>query len=83
MIKAVQSCVLSTALYGAEAWWPGLTRITTQRDKMVGTGVGWHTDLLDSTILKAVRAALPVWRTTPKTALHRESGIPPSAIILQ
>ena len=54
MIKAVQACVLSIALYGAEAWWPGLTRITTQRDKKVGIGVGWHTDLLDSTILKVV-----------------------------
>ena len=64
MIKAVQACVLSTAIYGAEAWWPGISRITTKRDKKVGTGVGWHTNLLDIIITKAIRAALPVWRTT-------------------
>ncbi|KAI0992184.1 hypothetical protein K3495_g16002, partial [Podosphaera aphanis] len=83
MIKAVQACVISTALYGAETWWPGLTRITTQRSKKVGTGVGWHTEILDNTIIKAVRAALPAWRTTPNTVLHRESGIPPATILLQ
>ena len=83
MIKAVQVCVLSTALYGAEAWWPGTSRITTKKDKKVGTGVGWHTNLLDNTITKAIRAALPVWRTTPNLVLHRESGIPPAIILLQ
>ena len=83
MIKTVQACVLSTAFYGVEAWWPGLTRTTTQRDKRVGTGVGWHIDLIDRTVLKAVRAALPVWRTTPNKVLHRESGIPPAEILLQ
>lgn len=82
MIKIVQACVLSTALYGADAWWPGLTHITTQRGKKVGTGVGWHTDLIDRTVLKAIRAALPVWRTTPNKVLHRESGIPPAEILL-
>ena len=83
LIRAVQACVLSTALYGAEAWWPGLSRITTIRDKEVGTGVGWHTSLLDKTITKAIRVALPAWRTTPNSALHREAGIPPASIILQ
>ncbi|KAI0999526.1 hypothetical protein K3495_g8672 [Podosphaera aphanis] len=83
MIKAVQAYVISTALYGAEIWWPGLTRITTQQSKKVGTGVGWHTDILDNTIIKAVRAALPAWRTTSNTVFHRESGIPPVAILLQ
>ncbi|KAI0997565.1 hypothetical protein K3495_g10621 [Podosphaera aphanis] len=77
------ACILRTAFYGAEARWPGLTRTTTQRNKKVSTGVGWHTDLLDNTIIKAVRAALPAWRTTPNEALHRESGIPPATIILR
>lgn len=83
LIRAVQACVLSTVLYGAKSWWPGLTRITTQRGKKVGTGMGWHTELIDRTILRTVRAALSVWRTTPNTVLHRESGIPPAAIVLQ
>ncbi|KAI0997695.1 hypothetical protein K3495_g10491 [Podosphaera aphanis] len=83
VIKAVQACILSTAFYGAGAWRPGLIRITTQRNKKVSTGVGWHTDLLDNTIIKKVRAALPAWRTTPNKALHRESGIPLATIILQ
>lgn len=83
LIHAVHACVLSTALYGAEAWWPGLTRITTLRDKEVGNGVGWHISLLEKTIMKAIRVALPAWRTTPNGALHREEGIPPALIILQ
>ena len=83
LIRAVNACVVSTALYGAEAWWPGLTRITTKRDKKVSTGVGWHTKLLDRTIMTAIRAALPVWRTTPNIVLHRESGILPAEVILQ
>ena len=65
MIKAVHAYGLITALYGAEAWWPDLARITTRRDKRVIIGVGWHTDLLEKTIVKAVRAALPAWLTTP------------------
>ena len=83
IIKVAQAYVLSTALYGAEAWWPGLTRFTSQRNKKVGTRVGWQMDLLDKTIMKAVRAALPAWRTSSIVALHRESGIPPAEIILQ
>ena len=79
----MNACVVSTALYGAEAWWPGLTRITTKRDKKVSTGIGWHTKLLDRTILTAIRAALPVWRTTPNIVLHRESGILPAEVLLQ
>ena len=63
------------ALYGSEAWWPGLARITTRRDKKVSTGVGWHTDILDKRILKAVRAALLAWGITPDLALRRESEI--------
>lgn len=83
LVRAVNACVVSTALYGAEAWWPGLTRITTKRDKKVSTGIGWHTKLLDRTILTAIRAALPVWRTTPNIVLHRESGILPAEVLLQ
>ena len=56
---------------------------TTQRDKKVGTGMGWHKDLIERTIFCAVRVALPVWRTTPNTVLHKELGIPPAVILLQ
>ena len=83
LIRAVNACVVSTAIYGAEAWWPGLTCITTVRDKRVSTGARWHLKLLDRTILTAVRAALPVWQTTPNIVLHRESGILPAEIMLQ
>ena len=31
----------------------------------------------------ALRAVLFVWRTTPNAILHRESGIPPSRVILE
>lgn len=82
MIKAVHACVLSTALYGAEAWWPCVARITTRRDKGVSTDFGWHTGLLDKTTVRAVIAALPALRTTPNSALRRELGIPPTVILL-
>lgn len=83
LIRAVQACVVTTATFGAEAWWPGLKRITTVRDKYVSTGVGWHLNLLNQTIRKGIRAALPVWRTTPNVIFHREAGIPPAEIVLQ
>lgn len=59
-IKAARSCVLITALYGAEAWWPGFTRTTSQKGKKVGARTGWHIHLLDSKILRAVRAPLQI-----------------------
>ena len=83
LIRAVQACVLSTALHGAEAWWPGLTRINTLQDKEYGTEVGWHISLMEKTILKAIRAALPAWCTTLKIALDHEAEISPASIILQ
>lgn len=83
LIKAVQLCVLNVVCCELEAWWPGQARIATVRGVKVGTGTSWHSDLLGRTILQAIRAALPVWRTTPTIALHRESRIPPTEIILQ
>ena len=78
MIKAMQACISSTALHGVEAGWLGLTRTITQQGKKLGIGVGWYTDLLDNAIIKAIRGALPAWRTTPNRALHRDSSIPPA-----
>ena len=60
LIREVHAYILSTALHGAEAWWLGLTRITSLRDKEVGTRVGWHISLLDKTIMKAIRVPLPI-----------------------
>lgn len=37
----------------------------------------------DKAIYLSLRVALPVCRTTPNAALHREGGIPPAKILLE
>ncbi|PWI70932.1 putative reverse transcriptase, partial [Purpureocillium lilacinum] len=37
---------------------------------------------LDKVLRHALRAALPVWKTTPIPAMHREAGTPPATIAL-
>ncbi|KAK4058962.1 hypothetical protein Purlil1_14408 [Purpureocillium lilacinum] len=38
---------------------------------------------MNKSLHNSMRAVLPVWRTTPIAALHRESGIPPIAQLLE
>lgn len=38
---------------------------------------------MDIALKTSMRAILPVWRTTPIAALHRESGIPPASQLLE
>ena len=78
--RATTACVLPVAYYAAETWWPGRTRpgstrpISNQVDSLLQT--------LTKVGLAAARAVLPVWKTTPVAALHRESGIPPPELAL-
>lgn len=83
--KAVVTCVLSSALYGAEAWYSGRTKpaITGARDKTSSTKLGGHLKLVQSAITLAARGVLPVWRTTPITALLRDSGLPSAEVALE
>lgn len=81
LVQAVDACVVSVATYGAEVWWPGLTRPTTHG--IVTPPTTYLCGLIDKAVHPAIRAALPVWRTTPNVVLHRESGIPPARIMLE
>lgn len=81
LVRAVDSCILSVAMYGSEVWWPGLTRPTTRG--IITPQTSHLCELIDRVIRKALRAALPVWKTTPNAVIHREGGIPPARIVLE
>ncbi|KAH7169807.1 uncharacterized protein B0J16DRAFT_248910, partial [Fusarium flagelliforme] len=38
---------------------------------------------MNKALNQSMRAILPVWKTTPITVLHRESGIPPVEQLLE
>ena len=81
LVRAVESCVVTVATYGAEVWYPGTSRPTSQgTTKFRVQGL---LDKVDVVVRTALRAALPVWRTTRIAVLHRESGIPPAPILLE
>ena len=81
LVRAVESCVVTVATYGAEVWYPGSSRPTAHgTTKFRITGL---LDKIDLVIRMALRGALPVWRTTRIAVLHRESGIPPASILLE
>ncbi|KAI0999845.1 hypothetical protein K3495_g8352 [Podosphaera aphanis] len=67
------ACVLPVAHFGAEAWWPGKSRVN--RGKVVSNRVSSQLEALDKIRRACARAILPVFRTTPSTALLRETGI--------
>lgn len=83
--QAVKTCILPTALYGAEAWWPGESTLTWRNKKPKETKhrCGQHMKLLTKVLHMGLRAILPAYRTAPISALHREAGIPPVSIILE
>lgn len=71
--QAVVACALPIAHFGAETWWPGKTR--SKGNEVVCNRVGSHLSMMDRVESSAARAILPVYRTTPKIALFRESGL--------
>ena len=81
LVTAVDMCVIPVATFGADVWWPGLSRPTAQgRQTPKSTNL---CNLIDKVIHLALRSALPVWKTTPNAVLHRESGIPPARVLLE
>jgi ribonuclease HI len=72
LLMVVRSCVLPILTYGFQAWWP-----TPQRRRVTTI-----TADLDKVVRKAVRTALPVYRTTPTHLLSHAAGIPPMDMIL-
>ncbi|KAI0999187.1 hypothetical protein K3495_g9007 [Podosphaera aphanis] len=81
LVTAVNACIVPVATFGAEVWWPGLTRETTRGT--VTPATSHFCDLIDKTVHLAIKSALPVWRTTLNVVLHREAGIPSTRIILE
>ena len=81
LVTAVKACVTPIATYGADVWWPDLTR--AQRRGLVTLQTTHLCKLIDRASILALRAALPVWKTIPIAALHREGGIPPARILLE
>jgi ribonuclease HI len=74
MRHAITACVVPVATYAAEAWWcPPNAR--AQRRRALAK-------LTDRPLRVALRAALPVWRTTPAALLHHAAGLPTAAGIL-
>jgi len=79
--QAVESCIQPILLYGAEAWWPGLTR-GNRRGLETSNRVGIQAEKLQKVQNAAIRNALPTYLTTPTAALHREAGIQPITLAL-
>ncbi|KAJ3455314.1 hypothetical protein MRS44_013914 [Fusarium solani] len=82
--SAVRACVEPVLLHGAEAWYPGTSRPRwSQPSKDVPSSNQHLIQRMTEAMNQSMRAILPVWKTTPIAALHRESGIPPVAQLLE
>lgn len=82
--KAIKACVEPVLYHGAEVWYPGqVMPARKDRSKMVRTGVTGAIEKMERVVKTALRAILPVWRTTPIPVLHREGGLLPAADMLE
>lgn len=83
MRRAVQACVVPILTFGSQTWWQDRTRPSLRnQNKEVQSGSNSAAEKLDVALRKSIRAALPVYKTTPVAALHRETAIPPITILL-
>lgn len=79
-----RSCVLPVALYGAEIWWQGKHKESaTKGGEVVDTKQQHLLNIIDKPLRMAARTCLPVWRTTPVPAIHREAHIPPAEVAVE
>ncbi|KAL3955841.1 hypothetical protein ACCO45_009860 [Purpureocillium lilacinum] len=62
---------------------PILFALTGNATRLVSTQIKHLVDRFDAVLRHAIRAALPIWKTTPIPALHREAGVPPASILLE
>jgi len=76
--KVAGACGVATAMYAAEAWWPGESKVSSSiRDKVVSTNKGYLEDILDKPLNALARAVCPAYRTVPTATVFREAGILP------
>ncbi|KAF4417974.1 RNA-directed DNA polymerase from transposon X-element [Fusarium acutatum] len=84
---AVTTCVLPVLTYGAEAWYAGSTKsrkiASLAKTETVPTRQEHLLDEISKVLDGAIRAVLPVWQTTPKETLYRDSGVPTAKIALE
>ncbi|KAJ3499512.1 hypothetical protein NLG97_g286 [Lecanicillium saksenae] len=81
---AVMACVEPVLMYGTEVWYPGKTRPRWSKPtKTIPTRIQHLLQIMSKTLNHSMRAILPVWKTTPTTILHRETGIPPVRQLLE
>jgi ribonuclease HI/endonuclease/exonuclease/phosphatase family metal-dependent hydrolase len=74
LLSVAKACVLPTMTYASTAWW-----------KPNRTNKDWMKrviDPLERTWRAALRAAIPVYRTTATTTLHHFAGVPPAELYL-
>ncbi|KAJ6437642.1 endonuclease/exonuclease/phosphatase [Purpureocillium lavendulum] len=82
--RAVRACIEPQLLFGAEAWYPGMTRPNWSQPTREGpSGIMHLVRRMDKSLHTAVRAVLPIWKTTPLSARYREAGIPPVSQLLE
>jgi ribonuclease HI len=81
---AVRACVEPVLLHGSEAWYPGTNRPRwSQPNKDTPSSNQHLIQRMNKALNQSMRAIVPVWKTTPITILHRESGIPPVDQLLE
>ena len=71
--KAAAVCVILITYYAGETWWPGRTRPGPKHP--ISSRIDTLLQSFTKEILAAAREVLPVWKTTPTSALYRESGL--------
>ncbi|KAJ6437641.1 transcription-silencing protein clr2 domain-containing protein [Purpureocillium lavendulum] len=80
--RAVRACIEPQLFFGAEPWYPGMTCPRWHQPTKEGPSRIRHLiRRLDKSLHTAMRAVLPVWKTTPLAAGYREAGIPPAPAI--
>lgn len=72
LLNAIRSAVLPVLTYGYQAWWRAANQT---RNKGLITQ-------MDTAVRRAIRAALPVYCTTPNCLLNHAAGFPPIELIL-
>lgn len=67
--KIIKTIVIPQLLYGSQMWWRGTGKKRARYEE-------YCLDIINRTLKAAIRAALPVYKTTPIGVLHPESRIP-------
>ncbi|KAL5611480.1 uncharacterized protein BROUX77_001636 [Berkeleyomyces rouxiae] len=76
-LTAVRSCVVNKLAYAAAVWWNHGAGTTSQP-----RGLKQAVALLDRTVRRGLRAALPLYCTTPCAIYNLASGFPPMSFVL-